>query len=455
MSKVGRNDPCPCGSGRKYKKCCLKKDRRKRHARREDNRDEKTQGSSAPPLTEVEREDVPAPEPAYSPPESPYPQVDQSLPDLPPEKEEIVEGWWDEFMPAFEREEVEEMIRRIEAFMEEHPDLFVHLGLEEACLFELGGMLGRRGEHSRYAELLMRIRREHPEMYVRAFGHYDLQVIAELILRGEQERVPEYFDFFREYPDSNPDELRSVVNLLAATNCQQQLFELARATAIPCIQSPVVMGGNFVFNWYSFEQWIPFLEADDPSPEAVEEHIERLRDMELPFEIEFNEEKVRRLAASVFEEPSAEEQMALRTEEEFNQFCGEMCSNFMLFLHRRRGMSWATARHFADALESYLLDRADHFSPGKPLNFHQDPLDEHLSSRQRLFALDGIQAMSALQAVHEFVPYLEEKALRTTPEPAEIPKICHNLHELCVNSLAGDDPARRVFADFPEYRWSD
>jgi hypothetical protein len=23
---VGRNDPCPCGSGRKYKQCCLEKD---------------------------------------------------------------------------------------------------------------------------------------------------------------------------------------------------------------------------------------------------------------------------------------------------------------------------------------------------------------------------------------------------------------------------------------------
>lgn len=22
--KVGRNDPCPCGSGKKYKQCCLK-----------------------------------------------------------------------------------------------------------------------------------------------------------------------------------------------------------------------------------------------------------------------------------------------------------------------------------------------------------------------------------------------------------------------------------------------
>ena len=23
LPKAGRNDPCPCGSGRKYKKCCL------------------------------------------------------------------------------------------------------------------------------------------------------------------------------------------------------------------------------------------------------------------------------------------------------------------------------------------------------------------------------------------------------------------------------------------------
>ena len=24
--KVGRNDPCPCGSGKKYKRCCLSKE---------------------------------------------------------------------------------------------------------------------------------------------------------------------------------------------------------------------------------------------------------------------------------------------------------------------------------------------------------------------------------------------------------------------------------------------
>jgi uncharacterized protein len=25
--KAGRNDPCPCGSGKKYKQCCLKNER--------------------------------------------------------------------------------------------------------------------------------------------------------------------------------------------------------------------------------------------------------------------------------------------------------------------------------------------------------------------------------------------------------------------------------------------
>ena len=27
MPDIGRNDPCPCGSGRKYKACCLAHDR--------------------------------------------------------------------------------------------------------------------------------------------------------------------------------------------------------------------------------------------------------------------------------------------------------------------------------------------------------------------------------------------------------------------------------------------
>jgi tetratricopeptide (TPR) repeat protein len=32
MAKIGRNQPCPCGSGKKYKRCCLSKDQASRVA---------------------------------------------------------------------------------------------------------------------------------------------------------------------------------------------------------------------------------------------------------------------------------------------------------------------------------------------------------------------------------------------------------------------------------------
>lgn len=31
MPKTGRNDPCPCGSGQKYKRCCMDKDQAAEH----------------------------------------------------------------------------------------------------------------------------------------------------------------------------------------------------------------------------------------------------------------------------------------------------------------------------------------------------------------------------------------------------------------------------------------
>lgn len=51
--KTGRNDPCPCGSGKKYKKCCLSLDESERRASAKD-------GASDAPL--------PAPRPAMAAP---------------------------------------------------------------------------------------------------------------------------------------------------------------------------------------------------------------------------------------------------------------------------------------------------------------------------------------------------------------------------------------------------
>jgi tetratricopeptide (TPR) repeat protein len=44
MAKTGRNDPCPCGSRKKYKKCCLAKDEA---AARERAKEAEVAGSAA------------------------------------------------------------------------------------------------------------------------------------------------------------------------------------------------------------------------------------------------------------------------------------------------------------------------------------------------------------------------------------------------------------------------
>jgi hypothetical protein len=52
---IGRNDPCPCGSGKKYKQCCLAKDEAAERARRA------KQTESAPPVEAEATRSAPPP----------------------------------------------------------------------------------------------------------------------------------------------------------------------------------------------------------------------------------------------------------------------------------------------------------------------------------------------------------------------------------------------------------
>ena len=51
---LGRNDPCHCGSGKKYKQCCLGKDEEKARAAR-------AKAAAEAPVADTEAEAAPAP----------------------------------------------------------------------------------------------------------------------------------------------------------------------------------------------------------------------------------------------------------------------------------------------------------------------------------------------------------------------------------------------------------
>jgi hypothetical protein len=58
MTKLGRNDPCHCGSGKKYKACCLDKDEAAERAARAKAADE---AASTAPAAEPAPAGRPAP----------------------------------------------------------------------------------------------------------------------------------------------------------------------------------------------------------------------------------------------------------------------------------------------------------------------------------------------------------------------------------------------------------
>ena len=53
--KIGRNDPCPCGSGKKYKNCCLKKDKAKAPQDKIESEEERNKRLKNFPYTGSER----------------------------------------------------------------------------------------------------------------------------------------------------------------------------------------------------------------------------------------------------------------------------------------------------------------------------------------------------------------------------------------------------------------
>jgi hypothetical protein len=80
---VGRNEPCPCGSGRKYKQCCLDKDEAKaRTARAKEAEKEAKEAEKARKAAEKaaekagKKETAPVAEKA-APPRPPNPQTYQ------------------------------------------------------------------------------------------------------------------------------------------------------------------------------------------------------------------------------------------------------------------------------------------------------------------------------------------------------------------------------------------
>jgi hypothetical protein len=400
-----RNAPCPCGSGKKYKKCCLPRDEAAARA----------QAAAARSAEMEERQEVPPAQVASQPPVTPDIEPDSlpsesTWPRLSEADQQIVDAWWAEVGPVYEGKEFQKncgwALQRVLTFLDSQPRLFRYLDLHDQFLFELAGALARAGRIDDHLALLRRLRREQPEMYFECFGYYDEDLLTEALRTGRREDIPDCLSLFRQHPVTHTQKYGQVVNLLAWRGCETELRALLEATAQTIADSPDVFGGDFGLLWLTELTLFPFLEVGDDSPPAVEALCRAAFAVGFLDEtLDSNREWLRRAVRLASRSPSEAGLDLKETNQEW--FQSDVGWSFTGWARRHKGLAWSSARFLADALIDYWSWREDKKKPTSVFGLNESRLDRYLAQRCRdWIAISGVRALSTLQAFHYFTEYL-------------------------------------------------
>jgi hypothetical protein len=176
---AGRNDPCPCGSGKKYKKCCLGK------GREEPLRQSADIPASPPSLAPAgavaalsQPSSVPTKPaaPIIAPPAAP-----SKRPRTP--SEERANALWE----RFEAEEGEDRIASFHEALDDHEVMTDDLAFEMMAILHQDAVAS--GDRRRFAALLGELRERLPDVYNEGAHYYLSWSLLDALVEGRQEDV--------------------------------------------------------------------------------------------------------------------------------------------------------------------------------------------------------------------------------------------------------------------------
>ena len=222
---TGRNDPCPCGSGKKYKNCCLPKDRAARAPALETKEIPEPPETGAP-LDYEEPESIlkPATEADFQP----IPEVDPLL--------ERINAFWEQFMDA----PYEKQWSLVTEMLVEEPEL-----CDGEMVFEITNALFEKavvaGELERYKQLLDQLEKTVPEAYAKE-QHYILEWrIQVALMEGDEVGLERYFYQFSPLAGDHLDTYYRVVSALVYHGKLEILYQGMRQA-----RPSVAEGGDLV-----------------------------------------------------------------------------------------------------------------------------------------------------------------------------------------------------------------
>jgi hypothetical protein len=213
---VGRNDPCPCGSGKKYKNCCLRKDRDAAEARE--------RALAVPP---------PAPRaaPDFPRPPGPAPARLAPVPEPKDPHEEALEARWEEFEKADYEGRVAIFQRALDEKDLDDEDAFEMLNQ----IFHDAVERGERGERDRFDALVAALRERLPEVYADNAVFFLSWLLEDAVAASRWEALPALGAELAECGPDDIDVYNGPLDLLAYHGPLPLLVQMHR-TSWPRIQ---------------------------------------------------------------------------------------------------------------------------------------------------------------------------------------------------------------------------
>ena len=458
MSKIGRNDPCPCGSGKKYKKCCLPEEQQKKvqhrsvAGRRKNEADEFFEDLADDP-TEIQDEDEAMEADTRSGPEpddEPFVSntISDEVPEISKEENAIVDAWWTAYHGM---KDLDDIMRHLNGFFQAHPGLVTNLALQHEALFEIGERLVKEGRASDYIDVLQRMRRDFPDAYLNSFGFFDLDIIHYKVASQDPEGIDNYLNWFKEYPDSDPDNLFSLIDFLMATECDQPLIGLLEATYYPVCRSPNVFGGGEIVEPLILSYYAPYLDQDRTQAD-LDALSERLKAIRIPLNSQWYRSEY---LGSLFQEILGDLDTAFFSTfydtRNIHDYYRTVAHNFMGWLHKEKQFGWMKAQFYRNLVFRYLVYVIpDGKRPKQPFVFSRNLLDNTISRMsEKIFSLDATKTLGALNAVYWFAEYLQQRQATSEQVSADVQGWCEELWKIVMPQFLESTIEARAFDTFP------
>ena len=454
MSKIGRNDPCPCGSGKKYKKCCLAQDDKRRI--------EETRPDDMSALFEDIQvrfdmyDDLDEPEALDEPPyadidEEPYvgKTISDDVPEISEQDEALVNAWWTDYETM---KDPDEILRHLRGFLQAHPSLVENLELHYEVLFELGAQLVKDGRAGDYIELLKEMRQRFPRAYLKSYSYFDRDIIAyEVVERGCSASIDDYLPWLEEYPEDGVDNLFQLIEFLMVAECDAVVMRLIEATYYPLFRSSNVFGGEKLLEPLILCYAAPYLNGESTATD-LQALVERLKGIRVPLRPElYDPQHLHAVIEDITGDLGTEHFDAFHDAEDLPEYYDRITRNFMGWLHREKGFSWMKAHFYRDQVRRYLLRVVPEGKrPKQPFTFTKQLLDRTLASNAReLFSVNATLALGSINAIHWFAEYLAERQAITNELGADVQRWCQDLWN-AIKVLRESTIEAGVFRAFPQ-----